>query len=229
MRKDKDKIIELRKTGKSYKEIEQVMGVPRSTLSAWFKGQAWSSDLVVSLRNKVRSDHIVRLQSLDKIRGLHLDRLYKQAEFEAVQEFDQIKNHPLFISALMIYWGEGDKASPYRCSIANTEPAMIKIFLLFLENICCMPRTKIKSWILLYPDLNEEECKKYWIEKSGLEYSDFNKSIVIQGRHKTNRVRYGVCNLGVSSAYLKRKILIWIDLLAKDIVKEEIENKKMRV
>jgi hypothetical protein len=87
----------------------------------------------------------------------------------------------------------------------------------FLFNICGITKEKAKAWILLYPDLNEKICKDYWIQNTGLKYGDFTKSIVIKGKHKTKRLSYGVCNFGANSAYLKRKILVWIDLLAKDL------------
>ena len=77
---------------------------------------------------------------------------------------------------------------------------------------------KIYAGILVYPDLDEKLCRKFWIEKTGLRESNFIKSTVIQGRHKTRRVRYGICNAGLSSAYFKQKMLIWIDLLSKQLI-----------
>lgn len=68
--------------------------------------------------------------------------------------------------------------------------------------------------------LSEEVCKKYWVDQTSLKTEDFHKSIVIKGKHKTNRVSYGVCSVGISSAYLKRKLLIWINLLAQDLIKK---------
>ena len=42
MRKDKDRAIALRKTGKSYNEIQETLGIAKSTLTSWFKNQKWS-------------------------------------------------------------------------------------------------------------------------------------------------------------------------------------------
>lgn len=220
MRKDKEKIFKLRKLGKSYQEIEKEMGVPRSTLSKWFGNQNWSNDISKRLIAKAQVGHSVRILELNKIRGDNLKKLYIQAESEAVEDFENLKYHPLFIAGLMIYWGEGNKASRNRCGIANTEPLMHGLFVQFLKNICNINQSKINAWILLYPDLNERECKKYWIENTGLSESNFHKSIVIKGKHKTNRLSYGVCSVGVSSAYLKHKIMKWIELLSKDLIKE---------
>ncbi len=220
MRKDKEKAQVLRKIGKSYNEIKEELGVPKATLSDWFRGQAWSKELSIKLVEKASGAHTVRIQELNRIRGENLKKLYLEAENEAVAEFELLKYHPLFIAGLMIYWGEGNKVSKNRCSIANTEPLMIKLFLLFLKNICRFKGSKIKAWILIYPDLDEKLCKSFWVGKTGLSYENFTKSMLIQGKHKTNRLSFGVCSVGVSSAYLKRKILKWIELLALDLVKE---------
>lgn len=220
MRKDKQKAISLRKNGKSYLEIQKELGVPKSTLSDWFRDQKWSNELSFKLTEKAKNLHSVRIQGLNKIRGDNLKKLYEQANKEAIEEFELLKYHPLFISGLMIYWGEGNKSSKSHCSIANTEPLMIKLFLQFLKNICGFKSPRIKAWILLYPDLNEDVCKRFWIENTSLEEQDFHKSIVIKGKHKTKKLSYGVCSVGVSSAYLKCKLLKWIQMLALDLTQE---------
>ncbi|MFA6992592.1 MAG: hypothetical protein WC269_04945 [Candidatus Gracilibacteria bacterium] len=220
MRKDKENALELRKLGKSYLDIEKQLGVPKSTLSDWFRGQSWSKEISAKLLEKAKPFHRARIQELNKIRGEHLKKLYEQADKEAIEEFELLKYHPLFVAGLMIYWGEGNKVSKSRCWIANTEPLMIKLFLQFLRNICGFNNSRIKAWILIYPDLDEKLCKSFWIGKTSLPVESFNKSTMIAGKHKTNRLSFGVCSVGVSSAYLKCKILKWIELLAKDLVQE---------
>jgi hypothetical protein len=217
MRKDKDIAFKLRKSGKSFNQIKLELGIPKSTLSDWFIDQKWSNKIALNLRNKANIGHIIRIKALNKVRGNNLSRLYEEAKKEAVQDYKKLKYHPLFIAGLMIYWGEGNKASRNRCGIANTEPAMIKVFMNFLFNVCGIAKEKTKAWILLYPDLNEKICKDYWIQNTGLKHSDFTKSIIIKGKHKTKKLNYGVCNFGANSVYLKCKILVWINLLAKDL------------
>ncbi len=219
MRKDKEQGIALRKSGKSYSEIQNLLKVPKSTLSDWFRDEKWSNQIAIECVKRAAGASTTRLMALNKVRGEHLKELYKEAIQEAVEDYEMLKYHPLFIAGLMIYWGEGDKTSKYRVSIANTEPQMIKIFKLFLKNICGIE--KEKAWILLYPDLDEIECKKYWMSKCGLKYDQFTKSMVIKGRSPVKKLSYGVCNMGVSSAYLKNKILKWIELLAEDIAQEK--------
>jgi len=218
MRTDKDKAMKLRRLGKSYLEIKSQLGIPKSTLSEWFADQKWSNKIASELSIKSKESSTIRIRKLNSIRGENLKKIYLEAEREAKEEFEVLKYHPLFVSALMIYWGEGDKVSKNRCTIANTEPQMIKIYLDFLKYLCGAELPRIKGWILIYPDLNESTCREFWMRNIGLKQVNFNKTIMIQGKHKTNKLQYGVFNLGYSSTYLKVKIIKWIQLLAEDII-----------
>ena len=220
MRFDKLKAFELRKQGKSYKEIKAVLGMSLATLSDWFKNEAWSGEIkshLVSLASTKNSD---KLKLMHIARRNQLDRLYDKARQEAREEYQKHRTNPLFVGGLMIYWGEGDKLSKYRCGIANTEPLIIKIFIRFLLEICKIKNEKITVWLLLYPDLKDEICRNFWKGKIGLSESNFAKSITIQGRSSIRRLSYGVCNIAVHNRYFKEKMLAWLQLSAEDLSSE---------
>jgi len=226
MRKDKKETLQLRSLGKSYSEIRDLLGVPKSTLSDWLSKTHWSKKIKRILAKKALEKNTIRLHNLNKIRGEHLARLYREARNEAKEEFEQFKLYPTFISGIAIYWGEGDKLSRHLVRIGNIDPLMIQVFVKFLCEVCGMPKKAIRAYILLYPDLDPNKCKDFWIRKSGLVAENFNKCVVIQGRHKKKRIPYGVCYVGVSSTYLKEKIRIWLTLLPKELVKK---NRYLRV
>jgi len=216
MKKDKDKAFELRRLGKTYREIEKQLGISRSTLSGWFsKNEEFARVLEENIK-KSTEESTVRINRFNENRGKRLKDRYEQARKEAVLEFKQLKDNPLFFVALALYWGEGDKRSKYNIRISNTEPPLVKIFVLFAEQILKIERSKIKIGLLLYPDLDDNICKRYWAEELGLLGSNFYKSIVIKGRDKGNRLSYGVCSLGFSSIYLKQKILVWIKMIGQN-------------
>ena len=52
MRKDKKKAISLRLSGKSYNEISTKLGVPKSTLSSWFRREKWPTDFLKDICSK---------------------------------------------------------------------------------------------------------------------------------------------------------------------------------
>ena len=227
MRKDKEKALKLRKEGKSYREIKNALSVPVSTLSDWLSPFDWSKNIVRALSDESAKNGGIHLKKLNAIRGGHLENAYKQAEIEAKGEFERLKYHPLFIAGMMLYWGEGDKVSKNFVRITNTDPAIIKIFANFLFDICQIDKKRVACSLLLYPDLVDDVCKKYWIENSGLYGLHFHKSQVIEGKHKTNRLRYGVCTLTISSTYFKKKITTWTRLFSEELLSSEYYKPKL--
>lgn len=219
MRKDKSYAFALRRKGKSYTEINKIIGVPKSTLSEWLNKKRWSTQIKRKLSKDAIKSGTVALRKLNNTKKSLLTQIYKEGEKEAKKEFEQLKFFPLFLIGISIYWGEGDKISKSLVRISNVDPLLIRIFVRFLKEICGVKKEKIRASVLIYPDLDENICKGYWVGKSELLEKNFNKSILIQGRHKTRRLTYGVCTITVSSTYLKRKIDIWLQMLPQAFLK----------
>ena len=220
MRKDKKTATILRNKGKSYSQISEILGIPKSTLSEWFSKEEWSLEIQLKLgeKNKILSKE--RIKGLNVTRQIKLEELYLRADEEAGEEFEKYKHNTLFISGIMLYWGEGDKKFKNgRVRIANTDPYLLKVFRNFLIKFGNYPLEKIQGWILLYPDLNSTSCLNYWATETGILKSNFIKSTLINGRHKVNRLSYGTCTIYVTNKYLKKKILKWIDLFRYELVK----------
>ena len=102
MRKDKKEALQLRSLGKSYSEIKNLFGVPKSTLSDWLHKTHWSKKIKHILAEKAQEKNTIRLRNLNKIRGGHLARLYREARNEAKEEFEHFKLYPTFISGIAI-------------------------------------------------------------------------------------------------------------------------------
>ncbi|MEX2340858.1 MAG: helix-turn-helix domain-containing protein [Candidatus Paceibacterota bacterium] len=211
MRTDKTQALKLRSEGKSYNEITQALGMSKSTLTSWFKGVDFSEAVKKYLSDNVQKISTQRLVSLNKARGSLLQAHYAEAEKEALRDIDKNINNPLFVAAVAAYWGEGDKANNAQVRIINTDPQMILIFKRFLLEICQVPEERLRGALYIYEDLKESECKKFWTQKTGL--TNFHKTMVLPSRHKSKKVRYGMCTLLVTNTYLKKKMLVWIDRL----------------
>ena len=219
MRNDKNKATVLRKEGWSYRRLIKELGIPRATLSDWFGNKEWSKEIKSTLNKKNLEASSTRMIRLDKIRGDNLERIYEQAREDAKKDFAKLKYDPLFVAGVITYWGEGDKASSNGFRMTNSDPLLVKLFLVFLRKICGNDEERIRAWILIYPDLDKDKCEKYWSKMLGLSQKNFTKTITIQGRHKTKRVTYGICTISYSSRFLKQKMLIWMSLLAEELIK----------
>lgn len=216
IRKEKSRAFDLRKKGKSYGQISKDLKINKSTIAYWFKNIDWSSDIKKQLVEKSKESSRKRLIHLNDLKKQKWSKYYLKAEKEAIEEFERIKNDALFITGIVIYWGEGDKNfANGSVRVSNIDERMLRKFNEFLKDICKTNTKKIKAGILLYPDLNHEKCLKFWSKKINIPRSHFFKSTVIKGKHKTKKVTNGVCSIQVADKYLKKKMLVWLDLFAK--------------
>ncbi|MBI2669856.1 MAG: hypothetical protein HYX20_01800 [Candidatus Yanofskybacteria bacterium] len=218
MRKDKERAFELRRSGKSYKQISRELEIPISTLAGWFKDEPWSieiRDRLASTESLAYPEKLKRLIAIVKHKYAILHESYRK---EARDEFPALKNAGLFIAGLMLYWGEGDKKVENSIvRLNNSELGMIRVFYLFLTKAMDIPSEKIRFNLLLYPDLADMPLKRLWSNATGIPLSQFRKSVYIQGRHPTRRLSYGVGNIRVGGRKYKEKLLEWIKLYEKEL------------
>jgi hypothetical protein len=213
MRADKEKAIQLRRRGLSYKRINQELGVPLATLAGWFKNQPWSDEIKDRLSIEVSLSNPKALKLMSHANRERWRLKHEEYRQSAVREFQKLKKDPLFLAGIMLYWGEGDKVlKNSSVRLTNTDPEMIKTFNLFLLKILNVSPDRIHARLLLYPDLIESVQKNIWTKMTGLSLNQFKKSAYIKGRHPTKRMSYGVCTITINSRALKEKILKWLSL-----------------
>jgi hypothetical protein len=213
MRKDKEKAIELRHQGKSYKQICKELGTAKSTLAEWFKNEMWSQEIKARLSVQVSLKNPKNLELLAQANRERWESKYKEYRTIAVKEFQKHKKNPLFLTGIMLYWGKGEKQQKSNVvKLSNSEPEMIKIFNLFLIKVLKISPDRISAWLLLYPDLVDSIQKNLWSKATGLSLNQFKKSIYIKGKHPKKRLSYGVCTIFLNNRALKEKILKWLEL-----------------
>ena len=222
MRYDQPEAFKLRKEGKTYREIEKMLIISRSTLCDWFKDEEWSKHIKKSNINKqiIRSrEHLLKMNTARKIM---LEKKYKKVTEDAEKEFEIYKNDPLFTAGLMIYAGEGDKRSRNLVRISNSEFYLHLVFISFSEKFLGIKKDKIKFWLLLYHDHNIKELIEIWSKKLKINKLNFYKSQVIIGREKVKKLQYGVGNSIISNTSLKKKIIKWLELYEFSFLKQAV-------
>ncbi len=226
MRKDKNEAIILRESGMSYSAIKERLGVPMSTLSNWFRDQKWSNEIARESARKVMRAGAVKFTVMNVARGNRLKKLYEDSKQDAFVDFDELRYHPLFNAGVVLYWCHGDKTSRHKVAFSSSDSRKIKVFVQFLTHIC--QAKKIKCSLTIDSEGNEPEIKDFWVQKGGLKPDYFGKSAYLDKKsyRKTgkSKLEHGVCNVVVNSAYLKSKILKWIELLAEEIAEEKYNN-----
>ena len=144
-------------------------------------------------------------------------KFHEEQKKEAIKDFSRLKNNGLFIAGLMLYWGEGDNSptSPH-VRLSNTDPRMIKLFLNFAYQVCKIPKSQVRINLIIYPDISQAQCEKFWSDYLKIPLRQFYKTQLIKGRHPTKRLGKGVCMVRIGSTNLKQKFITWIDLFSKN-------------
>ena len=225
MRNDKQKAFVLRLSGKSYREISSALGIPKSTLSSWFSNVQLSDEV----RNKIN------VKGRKKSIRLLLERNKKQTELAVKRNYairkkyagdiGKVLDRELLLIGVALYWAEGHKKlfvkngreiTSHPVSLTNSDPALIKVFLRFIREICSVDENRIKASIRMFEHQNENHVFNYWHAITGIKKENFGKVYVgvsrsSQGKRPYNRLPYGTIQIRVADTKLFHQIIGWIE------------------
>lgn len=112
---------------------------------------------------------------------------------------------------LGLYWGEGTKASRHSVRLGNTDPKLLKIFLRFLLEICCVRKDKIRFALQIFSDIDIEKAKQFWIDELDIAPEQFMKKAVVtpSGSLGTYRKKsqYGVLTVLFHNKHLRDQLV----------------------
>jgi len=218
MRRDRDLASSMRQKGDSYNKISARIGVSKSTLNYWFKNKLWSKKVKSKLTQDANKQARKRMILLG-IKSREKRRLlYQQKRMEARRLYKIFHKDLLFMSGLMIYWGEGDsKLINGQIRVANSNVLMLKLFHYFILRYLPAVKDKIRVYLVLYPDLKDSACREYWSGQLGIPIDKFFKSQYIKGRSSGKKLPFGVGTIIVSSRAYKEIVIEWLKLRQKEI------------
>ncbi len=209
----------LRKSGKSYSEINKELGIARSTLSCWFATEKWSQSVRNRINNKWKKRNARHLIKLNKAKKQETIKRHNQYKEEAAEEFKFLKNDPLFLVGISLYWGEGEKAKQGRVSIINSDLKLQQVTVNFYRKCLKVPNHKLRIALFVYEDHDQLKVQKIWSEQLKIPKNQFIKTQVLPTRKKLtkNKLVNGICNLYFSDTKMHVKIIEWIKLLGIDM------------
>jgi len=204
----RDEVVKLRKEGTSIGVINKKYGIPKSTLSCWFRK--------IKL-NKYQKDRIYKAASIrmDKAREKALlwhhsqkENRIKLAEKEADSVLSSINMNDLSVlevALAFLYLGEGAKSN--ETSIGNANPLVLKFFINAIKKL--YPNAKLgRCQLHLRSDQNELSAIKYWSKELNINEGEF--SFVKDKRvakTKTYQSYHGVCVIRFTEIAIQRRLL----------------------
>lgn len=206
---ERRRVIELRKQGKSYSEIKQIVPVSKSSLSLWLHNIPLDEEKIQRI-NGLKERAIERFrESMRMKREARLDEYYKTQ----YQNWNNFTERELLIAGMFLYWGEGGKAGRGTVTINNTDPAVVKFALYWILSGLKVAKDKIRVQLHLYSDMNIEMEMNYWSDQLKISRNQFNKPYIKESRKidiDQKGFGRGTCCLIVGSTFIKENILMSI-------------------
>jgi hypothetical protein len=220
----KPEAVKMRRRGGSLGLIEKRLGIPRSTLSGWFKNIRISDFYQTRLLDK-RKKHLIEARKKAVI--WHNDQKaarMKEAIRQARTIADKINTNNsdiLDLSLAMLYFGEGFKSSP-TTAIGNSNPLILKFFIAILRKNYGINSDRIKCELHLRADQDPIKIRKYWSQELRLPLQNFT-TISIDKRTQGS-ITYdhykGVCVVRCGQAAIQRKLLALSLLFCEQVVSD---------
>ena len=207
----KPNAIKLRKKGLSIRKIEYRLGVPRSTLSGWLRDIKLSQEQKEKLiRDRRRAlikarKKAVLWHNAQKEKRL---KLAKKQALETVKSINVADKNVLELALAILYMGEGTKKK-LETSIGNSDPLILKFFLVTLKRLYNIDSKKIRCQLNLRADQNPEKMKRFWSKELNIPINNFGY-INLDKRtigSKTYPYYKGVCRISCGNVAIQRKLL----------------------
>lgn len=216
----KNEVIKARLKGVSIREVEKRFGIPKSTLSGWFKNLELAEELKEKLKKRRLRDLVkARKSAVVWHNAQKRDRL-KKAKEEANKVFLKIDLGSKIILELalsMLYLGEGSKSNA--TAIGNSNPLILKFFIEALKELYNFDVSKIKCELHLRADQDIDDAKKYWSRK--LEISLKNFTSVSVDKRTQGSMTYpsyrGVCILQCGNIAIQRRLVYLSQIFCEEI------------
>jgi hypothetical protein len=220
VRKERDTAVRLRKEGRSYNEINKLLGVPKSTLSGWFRGIEISREAKEKLWNESRRRWVQNITIYNKERSkVALEKSHLEQQL-ASKKISHLTERELMLVGTALYWAEGARKKRWTAKFTNSDPLMIAIIMQFFRKICGVEENEFRVQLQIHPNISEEKAKLYWSEVTGIPVEQFIKTqIAISKSSKlkrpSNTLPYGTIHISVSNVNLVNRIKGWILGLSK--------------
>lgn len=215
----KNIVIDMRKRGFSYSDIQTKMNIPKSTIAYWLKGTKLTKEQKEKLKNRVSETAKANIQK----RIARTLRILDEAKQSSAQSVPRISKKELWLMGIILYWKSQNKMD-YKNGVrfTSSDPRLIKLFLKWLEDIGEIGNEEILFDIFINNGQKEyiEETRKYWSKMTGYPKPYF-KRVYFQKPKKAalrkgvKKAEYGLLRIRVrSSSALARQISGWMSGIA---------------
>jgi hypothetical protein len=211
LRKEKEEAIKLRLQGQSYSQIKITLGIGKGTLSSWLAQYPLSEERIRELRD-------FNPQRIERYRNTM--RIKRENEMSEVlssmsTRLGSLTAREVLIAGIFLYWAEGTKSIHARTTtaLANTDPAMLRFFIKWLE-IFDIKVDDLRIKLHLYADMDVEKEIKFWSKQLKVPKTAFTKPYIKKSRMcditYRNGFGHGTCNIQFFGKQVSYQVLMGV-------------------
>jgi len=202
----KEKAIELRKKGHSLKEISEVLGVAKSSVSTWVRDVALSKAAKYILLSKIKNGRFVSAER----KKTKTSNLNKSLQNSAIEEIADINISYQFkkILCTLLFWCEGNKNYRDGIVFTNSDPKLSRLFIDLFSDTFHIDRNKFSIKLHLHEYHSFKKQRKFWSEALGISPKQFKRPYLKPHTGKRIRDDYpGCASIRYYDNILGRKML----------------------
>ncbi|MEZ4195375.1 MAG: helix-turn-helix domain-containing protein [Candidatus Paceibacterota bacterium] len=184
--KEKEKALKLRRGGNSISDIATLLKVSKSTVSYWCRDVSLSikAQETIAKRSKSKSTFAI-LRYTESLRAKRRINTLKDMTLGA-EHLGSLTSRDIYCLGLGLYWGEGYKKGSQEFGFTNSDPAMIKFYLLWLKEVFKVQR----SDLILRVSINSmhqgriDLVQDYWSAVTQVPLGQFTKASLIKSQSR---------------------------------------------
>jgi transcriptional regulator with XRE-family HTH domain len=197
---------QLRAQGWSIKEIQQELGVSRSSVSLWVRDVPLTARQQEALIERIRLGP-ARAGAASAARARERRAVYQEHGRRRARD-----GSALYAAGCMLYWAEGGKRRN-SVLLTNADPEVLTFFARFLREEFAVADDAMSVYCNLFADHLERqhEIEQFWLDALRLPPTALRKSIVnvyskYSQKKRDNKLPYGTCRLAVHSTEIVQTI-----------------------
>jgi hypothetical protein len=114
-----------------------------------------------------------------------------------------------------LYWGEGTKKSKHSIRLGNSDPRLIKKFLIFLRYFYQIDERKLRFGLQIFGDMDKKRVLSLWTRSLGVSKEKFFPTVIVTpyrgvGNYR-QKTQHGVVTIHFSNRKLRDIIVSAID------------------
>ena len=199
----REEALRLRKDGRSYREIEEILGVSRSSVSLWVRDVPLTEEQRAALDERRQASyrrHAAMVRETARAR-------HQQLIDEAASQVGALSGRELFVAGVVAYWAEGSKTKPWgrrsMVKFINSDPGMIRLILCWLR-LLGFSLDDLTFRVQIHESADVAAAEDSWSRVVGVPTGRFLRATLKSHNPVTVRKNVGDSYTGCLTIYVRR-------------------------